>query len=172
MPQVDPSTQEGPTPAVVWSALDAATREAAARALFSSRWDDGAARREANHAIAGALRFRPAAVQQLPIERRVDYLLKAVHPDDSLAHSLLMAFHLEHRRPLLSAFLGALGIPAEDGLIDPDHELVAPAGERLDAAVARLRADFPREEVELYLRCLLAMDPEVWGGLARHLAPA
>ena len=47
-----------------------------------------------------------------------------MRPDDSLATSLLLALHLGRRQPLLSAFLDRMGIPHDEGMIDPDHELV------------------------------------------------
>ena len=72
-------------PAAVWAAIDVDTRRLAARALYGAEVDTRAARAEANRAIALALRFRPAAVGRLPVEKRVDYLARAVRPDDSLA---------------------------------------------------------------------------------------
>jgi hypothetical protein len=95
----------------------------------------------------------------------VGYLLRAVRPDDSLATSLLLALHLGRRQPLLSAFLDRLEIPHDEGMIDPDHELGEPSAERLAEPVDRLYAEFPKEQVDAYLACLLAMDPESWGGL-------
>jgi len=66
-------------------------------------------------------------------------------------------------------FLDRLGIPQEDGMIDPDHDVESPAPERLREAVAELRGEFPRPEVDLYLASLLAMEPDTWGGLVELL---
>lgn len=160
----------------LWSALDPDTRAAAARALYAraSRAGD-AGRAEADLAVARALRFRESAVRRLPVERRVHYLCRAARPDDALAASLLVAFHLAARSRMLAAFLDALGIPHDDGLIREGHRLEPPAAAALEAAVDRLFETFPAEEVGLYLASLLAVDSDTWGGLlpllGRRLAP-
>ncbi|NIM63586.1 MAG: hypothetical protein GTO30_18660, partial [Acidobacteria bacterium] len=85
---------------------------------------------------AGAMRFRPGAVKQLPLERRIHYLLKNVHIDDSLALTLLLGLHLNGRADILATFLDELGIPQQGGLIDETHELQPPEPEALQRAVA------------------------------------
>lgn len=154
------------TPSRLWAMLDVDTRRSAARALYDVDWDDEAGRLEADQAIASAMRFRPVAVRRLPVEKRVDYLLKAVHPDDSLGSSLLRALHLLRRRELLCAFLDELGIPQEDGVIAADHQVETPDPTQLTPAVKRLFERFPEAEIEVYLASLMAMDPDTWGGLA------
>jgi hypothetical protein len=157
---------EGLTPSRLWSAMDPETRLAAAQSMY----DDKDGRREADAAVAATLRFRDVAVKSMPVDRRVDYLLRAVRPDDGLASSLLIALHLRRRSALLTAFLDALEVPNEAGVIDPDFDMPALDAERLTEPVAALFAGFPEDDVELYLACLLAMDPEVWGGLRGILA--
>jgi hypothetical protein len=154
------------TPARLWAELDDETRRIAARSLYRGEWADPLSRREADLAIAEALRFREVAVRKLSADRRVDYLLRAVRPDDSLARSLLLALHLGQRKPILEAFLDALEIPHEGGMIDENFDLEPPDVTRLAGAVETLRSGFPDDEVEVYLTSLLAMDPETWGGLA------
>jgi hypothetical protein len=153
------------TPSALWSELDADTRLLAAQSLYR----DPSARREADLAIAVALRFREAAVRKLPVQQRLSYLLRAVRADDSLAASLLLALHLAHRRPLLQAFLERLGIPQREGLIDAEYALEPFGKAELAAPVAELFERFPAGEVELYLRSLLALDPGVWSALGELL---
>ncbi len=88
------------SPAGLWSALDDATREEAVRSVYND--GPGGGKLEADMAIANALRFRPGAVKQLPLERRVGYMLKAVHIDDGLASTILLAFHLDGRAEILA----------------------------------------------------------------------
>lgn len=152
-------------PAGLWAALDADVREEAVRAVYRGSRDQGQARREADRAIAAALNFREVAVRKLPTERRIGYVLRSVRPDDQLASTLLMGLHLEERTALLSAFLDALGIEHEDGLIG-DDEGAPPTPAALAEAVAAVSASFPADQVEVYLASLIAMDPETWGGLA------
>lgn len=160
--------REDLTPQRIWSALDGDTRRLAATALYNGEHAERSSRREADRAIAAAMRFRDAAVQKLSTERRVTYLLQGVRPDDSLASSLLLALHLEHRRELLETFLNALGIANERGMIEDEFE--APTAAQLGPAVESLRARFPAQEIELYLGCLLALDPDHWSELAGLLS--
>lgn len=149
------------TPARLWKELDTETREAAARSLYA----EPAGRREADAAVAAAIRFRDSAVRQLPLTRRVDYLLKRVAIDDPIASSLLMALHLGERSELLAAFLDHLEIPHDGGLIDERHELDPPAPDRLKGAVDAIRSRFPGDQVDVYVASLLALDDDTWGGL-------
>ena len=69
---------------------------------------------------------------------------------------------------MMGAFLDALGIAHENGLI-ADEELKAP---RARGAAARPRrpwpASIPAEDVALYLSTLIWQDPETWGALAER----
>ena len=157
------------TPARLWPALDEPVRRLAIRAMYG---DDAALRVQADQALAEALRFRPAGVRKLPVDKRVDYFVRRVRPDNTLASTLLTTLHLAHRRPLLGAFLDALEVPNDDGLIPPGHEPEPFAGDRLGPAVGGLRGRFEAPDVDLYLATLLALDPHVWGGLKPLLEPA
>lgn len=159
---------DGLTPSALWSALPAPTREEAARCCY--RDEAKSSRHEVDAAVAAAIRFRPTAVRQLPVERRIGYLLKAVHPDDGLAMTLLIALHLHGRGEMLGAFLDSLEIPHEGGVIDEDHELRPPEDGRLRSAVDALLERYPSEDVQVYLASLCAMDPETWGGIPRLAA--
>ena len=151
----------------VWGALPPDVRAEAARAVYGRDREDPAARRLADAAIAAALRFREVAVQKLPVERRVAHLARLPHPDESLASSLLLALHLGGRRAMLAAFLDALGIAHEDGVIRDAAHLEPPSAEALSSACSVLFRRFPRDDVEIYLASLLALDPETWRGLRK-----
>ena len=153
------------SPSQLWGALSPEVRLEAARALYVHDWGQAPTRREADAAIMHGMRFRESAVRQLPVEKRAGYLARSIRPTDSLASSLLLAFHLEHRRPILGAFMDALGIPHKDGLIVEDHDVKAPTAAPLKRAVASLRAAFPDDEVDLYLTTLYVLDRDTWGGL-------
>ena len=150
------------TPARLWISLPQETRLLAAR---SYDWKKPESRMEAEIAICRAMKFRDAFVRKLPLEKRIGYLASGIRPDDSLATSLLLALHLEHRRPLLGAFLDALGIKHDNGLITEENEIAAPDGPALAAAARTLYERFPADDVTLYLKSLLTIDPETWGGL-------
>lgn len=116
---------------------------------------------EAIVAIANRLKFRPRSVQNLPVDRRARYLAQLADVSDAIATRALIAYHFTTRRPLMSAFLDALGIAHEDGLI-ADEELTPPAADALAGAVETIKGSFPSDEVELYLRTLAALDGDTW----------
>ena len=84
---------------------------------------------------------------------------------DVLAARLLVSYHLAHQRPMLRAFLDALGIPHEDGLITAEVEGADPGRDASRPPSTALEAAFPPDDVSLYLATLLSQDPETWGAL-------
>ena len=152
-------------PAQLWASLDPEIRLAAARSLYSHDWGEAPTRREADFAIMHGMRFRESAVKQLSVDKRVQYVARSIRPTDSLAGSLLLALHLEQRRAMLSAFLDALKIPHEEGLIAEDHDMKPPSAAMLAKAAKSLGAQFAAEEVDLYLATLFVLDRETWAGL-------
>jgi hypothetical protein len=151
-------------PGRLWKRIPAERRQAAVEAF----WQDEQAveqQAEALLAIASHLRFRPKTVRSLPMEKRVRYLAALPSVSDAVAGRVLVSYHLAHKRPMLGAFLDALGIEHDSGVLAAE-QLSAPAPETLKAAAATLQAQFPKEDVELYFLTLLAQDPDTWGGLA------
>ena len=59
----------------------------------------------------------------------------------------------------------------KDGLIDGETSPEPPTAEVAADAIAKLRAAFPEEQVDLYLLTLLALDPETWQGVRAVLQP-
>ena len=116
---------------------------------------------EAVNLIARRLKFRVQSVFALPVERRAKYLAELPDLSDTLATRALIAYHFEHQRPLMGAFLDALGIAHENGLITAD-DVSAPGRDRLAKAVDALRGTFETSDVDLYLRTLAALDGDTW----------
>ena len=83
-----------------------------------------------------------------------------------VAARLLVAYHLAHQRPMMAAFLDALGIAHEDGLIS-DEDMEAPSAERLAGAAKTLGGSYAAPDVALYLSTLMWQDPDTWGGLEK-----
>ena len=65
---------------------------------------------------------------------------------------------------MMGAFLDALGIAHDQGLINEDE--VKPDASKIPSAAADLAQKFPPEDVSLYLNTLLCQDPATWGGLS------
>jgi hypothetical protein len=72
---------------------------------------------------------------------------------------------------MMSAFLDALGIAHENGLIAAE-ETPRPDDAKLAEAAAAIRQSFPGEDVQLYFSTLALQDPEVWGGLEKLAGPS
>jgi hypothetical protein len=100
-------------------------------------------------------------------EARASSLASVLEPGELVASSLLVALHLGHRREMLRAFLDALGLAHEDGILaDEGGADAGPvATEKLAQARAGLLGTWNEHEVETYLNTLWLQDPERWQGL-------
>ena len=132
--------------AALWAATDAATEQAQVVLL-----------------VAKHLKFRPKTVMGLDAERKARYLASVPEVPDEVAARLLVLYHLADQRPMMGAFLDALGIAHEDGMIR--DEGAAPDPAKVPAAVAAIAKAYPAADVALYLKTLLCQDPEAWRGL-------
>jgi hypothetical protein len=131
-------------------------------------WRDenaGAEQGEALAAIAQRIKFRLKSVRAMPVEKRAKHLLALPALSEMLAIRMLVSYHLQHHTPMMAAFLDALGVAHEEGLIVED-DLEAPAPERLAEAARTLAGAFPAGDAAIYLSTLVWQDPETWGGLA------
>ena len=137
-------------------------RQRAARAF----WSDEEARDDqlqASLLIAQQKKFRPKTIVALDLDRKARHLASLAMLPDPLAARALIVYHLADHRAMMGAFLDALGIKHENGLID--EESVKPDVAKLPTAVSKIRGEFAPDDVALYLRTLVCQDPETWGGL-------
>ena len=88
----------------------------------------------------------------------------SVRVPDSIAARALIVYHLAEQRPMMGAFLDALGIAHENGLIKGEN--VKPEASKIAPAASQLAEQFAAEDVRLYLNTLLCQDPETWAALA------
>jgi hypothetical protein len=153
-----------PLPSQLWKSLSAERKLSAAEAFWHDE-NAGAEQAEVVAAIAQRIKFRLKSVITMPVEKKVRHLLSLPVVSEATAARLLVAYHLAHQRPMMGAFLDALGIAHEEGLIS-DEQVQAPPEERLQAAARAIAASYPAEDVSLYLSTLQWQDPETWGGLA------
>jgi hypothetical protein len=152
-------------PGRLWKRIPSERRVEAAEAFWKDEEESLEQQAEALLAIAQYYRFRPKTVRTLPLDQKIKKLAALPALSDSVAGRTLVAYHLAHQRPMLSAFLDALGISHDSGVLKAD-EMAAPTPEKLKEAAATLRASFPADAVTLYFETLLVQDPETWGGLA------
>ena len=150
-------------PARLWRGLTLDTRVAAAAAFWT---DEQAAleQAEAVALIARQIKFRPKSVLTLTVEKKAKHLAGMAQVSDLLAARLLVAYHIQHQRPMMGRFLDELGIAHDAGLISEESPK-APEPETLDKAAKVLAAEFPGTDVSAYFWTLLWQDPDTWGGL-------
>jgi hypothetical protein len=131
-------------------------------------WRDPNGRNEQGEVIAGIsarLKFRPKSVVTLPVDRKAKYLVGLPIVSELVAARILVAYHIEYQRPMMAAFMDALGIAHEDGLIS-DEQVQPPGEAKLREAAVALAISFPSDDVALYLSTLTWQDPDAWGALA------
>jgi hypothetical protein len=150
------------TPSRVWKQMTPDQRQRAARAFWS---DEEAAddQIQAVMLIAGQKKFRPKTVIGLELDRKARHLASLPSLPDTLAARALVVYHLAEHRPMMGAFLDALGIAHENGVIKEDQ--VKPDASKIAPAAADIAQKFPAGDVSLYLNTLLCQDPETWDGL-------
>jgi hypothetical protein len=158
-----PDTPEIPRPSQLWKQLPSDRKLQAAEAFWQ---DENAAMEQAEvtATIAQRIKFRPKSVVTMPREKKARHLVALGGVSELVAARLLVAYHLAQQRPMMGAFLDALGIRHEEGLI-ADDDVQPPAPEKLREAAATLAKSYPAEEVSLYLSTLVWQDPDTWGGL-------
>ncbi len=123
-------------PTRVWKRLSPERRLAVAEPFWSDE-QSAEQQAEAIAAIALRMKFRTKSVLALPLDKRVKYLSTLPTISDAIVARAMVAYHLEHQRPMMSAFLDSLGITHENGLI-ADETLPKPG--RRQAAHRRRRA--------------------------------
>jgi hypothetical protein len=158
------STQGALTPARLWKRMTAEQRLNAARAFWQSD-EAGDDQVQAVLLIAQQKKFRPKTVMTLDEERRARHLASFASIPETMAARALIVYHLAMQRPMMGAFLDALGIAHENGVIQADD--VKPDEAKLAPSVDQIVAAYPQADVALYLNTLLCQDPETWGGLRK-----
>ncbi len=147
----------------LWKHLPQEERLAATTAFFAEMPPELAG--TAVGALARARHLRPQAARALAPDAQARILATVLDPGEPLAQGLLVSLHLGERRPVLRAFLDALSLPHEDGVLKEEGEAAPPVTpEQARAGVAAL-ASFPAGQVRTYLNTLWLQDPDRWGAL-------
>jgi hypothetical protein len=150
------------TPSRVWKQMTLDERRRVARAF----WDDPEATDDHVQAallIAQQKKFRAKTVINLDPDRKARHLATMVTLPDAVVARTLVVYHMAEQRAMMGAFLDALGIAHEEGLIQEDA--VTPDPAKLNPAVMSISGQFPAADVRIYLMTLLCQDGETWGGL-------
>ena len=153
-----------PRPSQLWKQLAPERKHQAADAFWH---DEHAANEQAEviGLIAQRIKFRLKSVISMPMEKKSQHLLAMPAVSEMVAARLLVTYHLAHQRPMMGAFLDALGIAHEEGIIAA-YEVAPPSAAALQKAARQIAASYPAEDVALYLSTLVWQDPDTWGPLA------
>jgi hypothetical protein len=117
--------------------------------------------------LVKARHLRPQAARTLAPDAQARILATVLDPGETVAQGLLVGLHLADRRPLLGAFLDALELPHEDGILKEEAEAAPPPSDAdVRKALAGLAA-YPADQVRTYLNTLWLQDAERWGALER-----
>jgi hypothetical protein len=150
------------TPSRLWKKMTLEQRQRAARAFWS---DEEATNDQVQAAllIAQQKKFRPKTIIALDVDRKARHLASLATLPDAVAGRALIVYHLTEQRPMMKAFLDALGIAHEDGVIQTED--VKPDASKIPAATAAIEQSYPPDDVRLYLNTLLCQDPDTWAAL-------
>ena len=153
-----------PRPSQLWKQLSAEKKRQAADAFWH---DEHAANEQAEavNLIAQRIKFRLKSVIAMPVEKKTQYLLSMPAVSEMIAARMLVAYHLQHQRAMMGAFLDALGIKHEEGII-AEEEVTPPTADALKQAAKAIASSYSAEDVSLYLSTLVWQDADTWGPLA------
>jgi hypothetical protein len=152
-----------PTATRLWKSLSPDDRLLAAAALFAEPAPELIGL--AIGALVRARHLRPQAARSLAPDAQARILATVLDPGEPLAQGLLVGLHLAERRSLLGAFLDALALPHDDGILKEEADAAPPVGEPAAREAIRALAGFPPEQVRTYLNTLWLQDPERWRAL-------
>jgi hypothetical protein len=150
-------------PSQLWKTLPSDKKQQAAEAFWTDQ-EAGMEQAEAIALIAQKIKFRAKSVVAMPSDKKARHLATFPNVSELVAARLLVAYHLVHQRPMMGAFLDAVGIAHENGMI-ADQELKAPPADALRKGATAIAGQFPKDDVALYLSTLLWQDPDTWGAL-------
>lgn len=148
----------------LWRALPREARLEAAHSFWERPTEEAAV--AAAQEIVKILRVRPQAFHKVPLDQRVRAVAGLAAPPDTLAEALLISLHVDARRDLLVAFLDALAIPHEEGMISEEDDFEPPTAAAVRGALPALLARFPAEQIAVYWNALWLQDGERWAALA------
>lgn len=144
----------------IWGGM---SEEMAATLLKELREDSPEMYRESVNTAASALRMRPDTLRKKPFPQQAATIrrtMTTVALEQAGAH-LLIEWLTRRQKPMLQQFLDELGIPHEDGTIKGEHG-PEPDLDKLKTAIANLTAQYPEEQVRVYLQAFSVITADDW----------
>jgi hypothetical protein len=147
----------------LWKSLGQEDRLRAAALLFEEKPPELIG--TAIGALVKARHLRPQAARALDASAQARILATVLDPGEPLAQGLLVGLHLADRRALLGAFLDALALPHENGVLKEEADALPPIDQQQARTACGALSAFPAEQVRVYLNTLWLQDPERWRAL-------
>jgi len=122
--------------------------------------------------LVKARHLRPQAARTLAPDAQARILATVLDPGETVAQGLLVGLHLADRRALLGAFLDALELPHEDGILKEEADDAPPVSEADARAALSGLSSYPADQVRTYMNTLWLQDPERWRSLERLYSSA
>jgi len=150
----------------IWKNLSLPLREEAGEALLAQYEEvgDQAALLAAHDLVARGCRVPRKRLERKSRAQRAKFLARARPADQSLVAGALRQLHLRNRKPLLGAFLDALGVEHREGQVVALPDEPAPV-DALERAIRTCLGGFPRPDCELYWDVLQASGHAYWTNL-------
>lgn len=119
--------------------------------------------------VAQARKLRPAFFERTPRATRHAAMATVLAQPrlEMIAGNLLREWLMKNRVPMLTDFMDALGVAHTDGAVDDLPPTVEEA--KLQAAIEKLLAKYPAEEVAVYLNAFYTMNDVRWANLESTL---
>ena len=150
-------------PYAVWELMDEDDQKAAAVAFWNGA--DRESRGALEVALAQDLKFRPQSVRKLSAERVSGRLVRLAEAlPESVLFQYLFHLHMGERRPMMAAYLDAVGLPHDDGTLDLPDDFEGPDAAKVESAGRDLAAKEGNAAL-VYLGTLMVADAEFWTGL-------
>jgi hypothetical protein len=147
----------------VWDLMTDDEKKAAAVALWENA--DRESRMAVEMLVAKEMKFRPQSVRKLSAEQVAPRLARmAAELPETVFFQFLFHLHMAERRPLMVAYLDAVGLPHQDGVLDLAEDDEAPTEEAAAGPSRELIAEHGREAL-VYLATLGVADPDFWAGM-------
>ena len=121
------------------------------------------------NAVAEAKKVRPVFLERKPrVERNTEIISMLAKPRLELsAATLLRGWLMKKHKEMLATFLDTLGITHKDGAVEDLPATMDDA--RLNTAIDKILAQYPREEVAAYLNAFYSMNEVSWENLKKML---
>ena len=150
-------------PYAVWDLMTEDEQREAAVALWENA--DRESRVIIELTLAKDLKFRTQSVRKLSTDRVAGRLVRlADQVPENVLFQFLFHLHMAGRRPLLSEFLDAVGLPHSDGVLELEDDTADPEPAAVEKAAADLLEAHGHQAL-VYLGTLKVADGDFWSAL-------